>query len=189
MRSSTRLLRRCSHEAVYQRVLAQSKPTSLGLSTDALLAGTHSYLTRCIVRNQHFDNIASLLWERLEDPGFFGEPFERFMAFDQLQQLHDLLDQHFYRSYFELQSVHRPACLMLRLNGLVHNQFVLTLQQLFGDSLLREHLPAVLEARYVRSRALQLFTHNCTADSPKHRQSASGKRFEERLRLVQGSLD
>lgn len=189
MHISRRLLRKCATAAVREHILGTGEwPESAGLQipTGALLAGLHDYLARCIVRERELERVAALLWARVDSDRFELEDWARFMEFEPLKELHDALDELFYQKYFSLSCVHTSACLMLRLNGLVNAQFAQTAQQLFGDSALRENLPAVLEGRRVRSRALQLFVENCTLDTPQYRRSATGRSFEERLRLVKG---
>lgn len=195
MRSTHRLLRRCAQAIVRAHLLGEtgasgaSPEPARALPTAELLAGVHGYLRDCIVQDRQFEAVVALLGERLEAADAEAGELGLLLGFEGLKDIHDALDAHLYRRYFALRCVHAPACLLLRLNGLVNSQFALTTHQLFDASPLGGHLPAILEARAVRSRALQLFEDNCALAAPPDRPaSAAARRAEQRLRQAKGSL-
>ena len=194
MRTSHTLLRRCAQAAVRAHILGSpgaggAAPGHAGaIPTSELLAGVHAYVSDCIVQDRQFEAVTSLLGPRLEAAETEAGELELLLGFWGLKDIHDALDAHLYRRYFALPCVLAPACLLLRLNGLVNSQFALVAQQLFDGSPLQPHLAAVLDSRSVRSRSLQLFAENCALAAPERPASAAARRAEARLRQAQGRL-
>lgn len=146
------------------------------------------YCTECTVTPTQYSNMLDLLRdlpESNQELELAGHPK---IDIDQTKHAFDFLDKYTFDHYFELDSVYPSVLVLLRLQRFLNNEFVASAERMFGRSTVGANLPAIFRSRHVKSKAIELFMHNCTRAHDYKTKSANEAEFDSLMTTSQSEL-
>lgn len=81
---------------------------------------------------------------------------------EQAKVVFNYLDDYTFKHYFEMNSVYPSITTLLKLQRFLNNEFVTSAEINFGGSVVNQNLETIFQSRYIKSKAVDLFIHNCT---------------------------
>ena len=108
---------------------------------------------------------------------------------EQAKVVFNYLDDYTFKHYFEMNLVYPSITTLLKLQRFLNNEFVMSSEINFGGSLVNQNLETIFRSRYIKSKAVDLFIHNCTRAYNYNSKDAFDSEFDGILKSSNSKLN